>query len=431
MKWDSFPFVQASVFGRPRIVLFFRDRFDEYLRCISVGLFRPQRRFLRDVVFGLLHGRSVLLSEIGRALREPVALIYTEKRLSRQLGSLRLHDGLIRSNYLRHAQIALLSNEGGFDTIAVDTTDIQKPYGRAMAGLRTVRDGSATTKQSGPGYELLTIEAVGAERRRLPLTLELVPDPEYGQTVVDFALSRIAVVKGFTRPSATWVLDRGFDDRRALDGLHELAVTFAIRVRTGKNSRALWLGAGESAEFLRVQGIVEKCEPTHKHSVYNARWYRMRFGWRAVRLPTRGSSGQVLRNKPPEPRWMTLVFAKRPSSKHPMAILTNARVRNADDARGVIDAYMARWAVEESHRFYKETFDLENIRVLSLRSIRRMLLAALLSYGFLCQLLHFFREQAQEAVANFKAFGRPPRYLVYRLAGEITTLFRYQFDGPP
>lgn len=42
------------------------------------GLSRPLYKFLRDMLTGMVAKKSIMLSDIGRALNEPTDLLYTE-----------------------------------------------------------------------------------------------------------------------------------------------------------------------------------------------------------------------------------------------------------------------------------------------------------------------------------------------------------------
>ena len=53
---------------------------------LSTDLPKVARRFVAEMVFGIQARASVRLTEVGRALGEPIALKKTEERLSRQLG---------------------------------------------------------------------------------------------------------------------------------------------------------------------------------------------------------------------------------------------------------------------------------------------------------------------------------------------------------
>ncbi|MBZ4419058.1 hypothetical protein [Myxococcus sp. RHSTA-1-4] len=147
------------------------ERFEAYVEAVGGRLHKPNRRFLRDALFGLLEGRSTLLSQIARALEEPRRLIHTEKRLSRGLASRRYNDAAVEADYLKLVAPALHDGRFPQPVIAVDVTDITKPRAKKMPYLATVRDGS--TGELGRGYDVVSVEAVGARGRRLPLLARL------------------------------------------------------------------------------------------------------------------------------------------------------------------------------------------------------------------------------------------------------------------
>ena len=53
---------------------------------ISRGLKRPKRKFIAQMLFGIQASKDVKLSNISRSLKEDIALIKTENRLSQQIG---------------------------------------------------------------------------------------------------------------------------------------------------------------------------------------------------------------------------------------------------------------------------------------------------------------------------------------------------------
>lgn len=133
-----------------------------YVEKVGGRLYKPCRRFLREALFGLVENRSVLLSQIGRALDEPCDLIHTEKRLSRNLANRRYDDAAVEEDYLRLVAPILRDERYPRPTIVVDLTDIAKPRAKKMPYLARVWDGSK--KELADGYEVVAIEAVGGAR---------------------------------------------------------------------------------------------------------------------------------------------------------------------------------------------------------------------------------------------------------------------------
>ena len=61
-----------------------RERIGRFSGDLSKGLCVVAQRFVSEMVHGLLACESVLLTEIGRTLEEPIPLRKTEGRLSRR-----------------------------------------------------------------------------------------------------------------------------------------------------------------------------------------------------------------------------------------------------------------------------------------------------------------------------------------------------------
>ena len=122
---------------------------------ISGDFKKPQRKLIVQMLYGIQASKDVKLSNIARSLNEEIALIKTETRLSRNLGRMGLTDRINKS----------LLTEGGKrvqqDTvIALDLSDLDKPYAQKMEYLALVRDGSTGETRSN-GYWL--IDVLGAE----------------------------------------------------------------------------------------------------------------------------------------------------------------------------------------------------------------------------------------------------------------------------
>jgi len=64
-------------------------------------------------------------------------------------------------------------------------------------------------------------------------------------------------------------------------------------------------------------------------------------------------------------------------------LISNLKPESKKLTRTIFKAYLKRWKVEEYFRFKKQQFDLENIRVRSLNSIRTMDLLLSILIGFI------------------------------------------------
>jgi hypothetical protein len=398
-------------------------KFRQFVATVGKTLHKPNRRFLRDALYGILNRRSVLLSEIGRALNEPRRLIHTEKRLSRGLGSARFDDLSVERAYLREVSDYLFDSRFPTPVIAVDLSDIAKPRARKMPLLGRVYDGSEG--KVALGYHIATIEAVGTVGRRMPLCSRLFSAEEEGfKSQNNVVLEAIDFVRSSVPRDALWVFDRGFDGHRTYDALDERTLLYVVRQDASKKRR-VWIG-GKKVPMSEMASAVP---PTFqfrakRFSDKAKRSWLLKVGWvNEVSLEQRYTTGPG-RNRPVGTSYHSVVVAHGTSNKDPLILLTNVPVRDAADAEKIVNAYMDRWGVEEAHRFVKQAFDLENLRALSWRGLKRLVLLAILAYGFAAVLVHGSRFQIDKLARTFKAFGDVPIYLYYRILEGIPRLLR-------
>ncbi|MFL5348519.1 MAG: transposase [Hyalangium sp.] len=407
------------------------ERFHDFVERVGARLHKPNRRFLREAVFGLLERRSVLLSEIGRALEEPRRLIHTEKRLSRGLSSPRYDDAAVEQDYLQMVAHILRDERYPRPTIAVDLTDITKPRARKMPYLATVWDGSEG--DIGTGYSIVSVEAVGVRGRRLPLLSRLFSpeDPDFTSQNASI-FDAVAAAYRHVPKDAFWVFDSGFDGYNFFKRFEAMGMNYAVRLKLGDKSRFLYTPEGD----MKVSKVVEalplpyKHRPKRKSGPFTGNREVVQVGFlRNVRLPVYTARGRRSASEIGD-AWYSLVVAQG-ASKEPLVILTTRRVMTSEDAGQVVDTYLNRWGVEEANRFTKQGFDLENVRALKWTGLKRMVQLVHLAYGFLATLVHGPRKQVEYLAASFKAFGPVPTYLYYRLLEGIGRLLRVPMDGGP
>ena len=332
----------------------------------------PARRFAGDMVQGILGAQSVRLSRIGEALGEDVLPESMERRLSRNLGSAKLDYGRLQHQYLRHVADRLDDET----VVAVDGSDIMKPYARAMEGLGTVYDGSTGNKYA-TGYWMLEMTAVTGEGRYVPLHLEaysLELDEGISQAIV--LRQALADVVPYVPADALWVFDRGYDGAGTVDLLGENHIRWAIRQR---GDRYLV----HHGEEVICRKLADRVPTPHRATLTidrsgkgkKPRRVLLSYGAAPVRLP----GHQV-------PLWLVVVWG---FGKEPLMLLTNVPCNDAKNLRRVVLSYGKRWAAEEALRFVKcgtDGFEIEDVRVLRYEALRRLVFFAFLAAGFVADL---------------------------------------------
>lgn len=323
-------------------------------RLTSMGYTKPKRRFVSEMLYGMQASEDVKLSNISRSLKESVALIKTENRLSRQLAATDLTDRI--NTWLCWQGAGAVSRD---TVLALDLGDVQKPYGKAMEHRAQVRDGS--TGKLGQGYWLCEVLAAEAYSDSIvPLYGEL-----YSQDAEDFQSENAQILKAIDRVSAATgkqgivVIDRGGDRYKLLNPLIDGGLRFVIRQRGDRDI----LTPGEHK--YRVDQAARWCRMTDKREVEVERdgertKLTLRMGSMPVRLPSR----------PEAPLWLVVI---RGFGEDPILLLTNvAPEHGRAHATWIADVYLTRWKCEEAYRFVKQSYHLEDVRVRSYTALRNV-----------------------------------------------------------
>jgi hypothetical protein len=329
----------------------------EFSGILSSGLPKVAKRFVGEVVYGMLSRQSVHVAEVARSLNEPIRLIKTLNRLCRQMGRAGLW-GKVTDNLIREG-----AQHVGRDTLLiVDISDISKKYAKKMQHLAEVRDGSEGT--IGKGY--WTVQVVGAEVQ----TVKVVPVYErlYSQNAPDFVseneeiLRAVRCVRTRTQERGIWVMDRGGDRNELMIPLLEDTRRFLIRLRGDRHlvyhgHRVSALDLATSCRMLYAERIIREDRSEEKART-------IEFGFRRVRLP--GSEEEL-----------SLVVVKG-FGEEPLMLLTNVEVKTTRrSVLFIVQAYIRRWQVEETIRFAKQTYGIEDIRLRKYVRLQNMIALAL------------------------------------------------------
>ena len=309
---------------------------------VSVGLPKTAARLVREVIYGVQSRASVRLSEIARALEEGIRLKKVVERLSRQLNRKGLRQR-VRRNLLKQAAPRV----GRETLLLVDLTDISKQYTRQMEYLARVRDGSRGELRNG----YWCCQVVGVERGSaevMPLDQEI-----YSQEAPDFVSENDEILKAVGRvPKATlgrgvWVMDRGGDRRNILKVLLNQGHRFVFRQRGDRH-----LISGRQRKSVRewADGCRRRYrEVVIKETSSGETVYELESGARKVRWPGRT-----------EPLTLVVVDGL---GRNPLMLLTNRKVTRSRKSQ---------WRVEETIRFIKQSYRLEDIRVLKYERLRNL-----------------------------------------------------------
>ena len=383
---------------------------------LCAGLSKPLAKFVAQMLFGIQASQDVKLSNIARALKEDIPLIDTEKRLSRNLKAEQLWEELAPQ------LIRMGSQRIQPDTVlALDLSDVRKEYAQKMEYLAPVRDGS--TGELHPGYWLCDVTAAEIKSSEIvPLYQKLYSaEAQDFRSENDEILAAVDLVRTHTQGRGIWAIDRGGDRKNLLEPWLDRRQRFVIR-STGKRSII-------DRHKLRgsVAELAGRCRLRHQARIIKIqdgqeKAYELHYGAEPIRLPDRV-----------EPLWLVVIAG---FGEEPLMLLTDLPVvaRDSQSIWWIVQIYLTRWKIEETFRFVKQSYNLEDIRVMKYQRLKNLVVlvtaAAYFAATFLGQQMKLRILCEKLLIISQRFFGIPP-FRFYALADGIRAILSQTAPSPP
>jgi len=390
-----------------------REQIHGFSGKLSTQFSVPKQRFIEQMVYGICARQDVKLSQIARSLEEDVALIRTEKRLSRNLDTEGMDEKLIDE------VVRLGSRRVHKDTLLViDISEITKPYAKKMEHLGKVRDGS--TGEITDGYWTCNVIACEEGKRRVvPLYQSLYSARAPGfESENEEIVRAVDAVRRWTSGRGIWVMDRGGDRENLLHPFLERQMRFIVRLVGNRD--LLFRGRKRAALEIAQQCPVWYAEVITKQEQDGEKAYHIEYGFRKVRLPGREEQ-------------LYLVVLKGLGDK-PMMLLTNVAVRKKRSFLWfIVGSYLTRWRIEDTIRFVKQAYKLEDIRVMKYVRLKNLVALVLAACYFTAVYLGERLKVAILARRILKAAKRffgVPVFHYYALADGIAAVLAHATRGP-
>lgn len=189
-----------------KVAMRLREQIVHFSGELSKGLPKTAQRFIGEMLYGIQARQSVLLTEVARALEEPISLKKSHERLSRQLSRQGLGQEL-NNNLLSRACKHIRDDT----LLIIDPTDISKKYAKHMQYLSKVRDGS--TGQIRDGYWVCSVVGAHVDSDEIiPLYQHLysAEAPEFISENAEI-LRCVDTISNYIGDRGIWVMDRGAD----------------------------------------------------------------------------------------------------------------------------------------------------------------------------------------------------------------------------
>jgi hypothetical protein len=373
---------------------------------VSAGLGAVGRRFIAEMLYGIEASGSVMLTKIARTLEEPIALKKTHERLSRNLGRKEIEE-VLTHNLLERAARRIED-----DTLLVlDPGDLSKKYAEKMEYLCRVHDGSEGDVTD--GYPLLHIIGCSLESKEIiPLYQRLFSytAPEFESENTEL-LAAIDAVRRHVGNRGIWVIDRGGDRNKLFYPLLEREARFSIRLRGDRhllvgNRCLLALEIAASCACPYAASMSKMENGVEKH-------FSIEFGFRGVKLPQ-------------HKRQLYLLVVKGFGAEPLMVLTTEKLGRSYKVLYRMLQSYLRRWAIEETIRFIKGCYDLEDVRVLryiGLQNLMPLVLSALYFSAVVLDGEEKLRLLTGHVLSAAKRVFGIPEFLYYALADGLKSIF--------
>jgi hypothetical protein len=388
----------------------------KYSSELCVGLSRPLEKFVGQMLFGIQAGQDVKLSHIARSLKEEIPLLKTEDRLSRNLKAEQLEAELT-------PQLAKLASRrvAANTVLCLDLSDIRKEYAKKMEYLAAVHDGS--TGEVHAGYWLCDVTGAEVNGSEIVPLYQKLYSAEAKEFVSENAevLAGVDLVRTHTQGRGIWAVDRGGDRKKLLEPLLDRQERFVIRstgkrfVVDRKNMKRSVAELGARCR-LRYQARIVKIQDGQE------KVYDLHYGVERIRLVGRD-----------EPLHLVVVAG---FGEEPMLLLTNALegARDSQSLWWVARIYLTRWKIEETFRFIKQSYNLEDIRVMKYQRLKNLVVlvtaAAYFAATFLGQKMKLRILCEKLPIISQRFFGIPP-FRFYALADGIKNILSQTSPSPP
>ena len=336
-----------------------KGQLSKFSGIIAKRLSKAKQRLVREMLYGIQASKDIKLSNITRSLNEPIPFIKTEDRLSRNLDDEDFTEEI-------NNQICRLGSAKVLDdmVIAIDPGDIRKKHASKMECLCTIHDGSE--HELGKGYWLAKAVAADIEHKTvIPLYLEA-----YSQDAEDFKSENDQLFKVIDTVGASignkgiYAIDRGGDRGKLYDKFLEKGKEkrFVIRLAT----RDL-IHKGKRKNCLLLATILPCSHETVIITYEDGKEQKMTISYNAVPV------------KLPGKEYPLFFVVVKGFGKKPMMLLTSCPVqlKAKESIWRIVEIYLTRWKCDESFRYIKQCYNLEDIRVRHYTSIRNMVVLIL------------------------------------------------------
>lgn len=339
---------------------------------LADGCTKPVTKFCNDMIYGILARKSVILTDIARALKEKAKLCNVVDRLSNNLTNI-FDDQIqiIKENY-EHEALKCLNFKGNDDYVIVpnDDTDLNHEYSRKMEDICLVRDASSQQEKYVNGYKVCEYVALSPNKKS-PISLyskiySTISDgfkSENDETILgeDEVIKKLAKIG----KKPIFVRDRGYDANIFFVKDIKEDNKFVTRL---KNNRNLIFKDKSVNAFDKIKNRKGKIKTKLMYKGVNRDCY---VSYTKVTLPA---------YKEKEVCLVSVYGLKddidsdndKYGDDNVIMFLTNMEVFDKESAERIVRIYFLRWRIEEYFKSKKQNYKWEDSIVRTLNGMNNL-----------------------------------------------------------
>jgi len=366
------------------------------------------QKFITEMVYGLLSGKSCYLSDIARKLNEAIALDKTVERLSRNLKDFDDTEKLTE-NYFQTVK----EHFDDSTVLIIDDSDITKTCSKKLEGLCKVHDGS--TGKVTNGYWYAGVSALTSHHKQpIPVYSHVYSsqEEEYVSNNAE-TLKSLAFLSAHFPKTNIRALDRGYDAGYIFNYFIPRDESFIVRTRGDRN-------CFYKNKKIVISKLAKKLKSAYslKFETKDGRKSNCKLSIAPVTLPDYPN------------KILNLVVCSG-LGKEPLMLLTNIENTDKKLCLTITKVYLMRWRIEEYYKFKKQGFGFEKFLVRSLKSIRNLDLILSIAIGFIGTLTEKIKESIEvlELIAAAKRLYGLSKFTFYAISDGLFEIFCKLYSG--
>ena len=337
-----------------------QNKFNYYLQKTKTDFSKPEGKFLRQSMLGIMKSKTPIVRQIAHELDEDIPLDKTTKRLRNHINKDGFWKKLVQSHN-KNIKHRIKDN----DYAVLDITDINKDEANCMEGLDRVWDGDE--EEIVDGYLMMNILRVGRSDQELtPQYCKLFSHNMDTKSENTEILSAFNTVDSQIDKEMIRVVDRGGDRKKLIYPFLQEDKKFIIRLNGSNNPRHLYY----NGSFRSVPKISKDLDLDIKLSSQKREDGKIKTEYYKA-----GATRVKFRNpysKQPMDKELWFVSMKNMEGGYSYYLL-NVDIEDREEAiRECFQGYGYGWKIEEYHRHMKQEYELEDIKLMNFSALQNM-----------------------------------------------------------